>query len=79
MGLVSRLVVGPQDKKKWSQMRKRKKSKKWIHLRKKKESPRRRKMESPRRRKKWNFLLDLGIHNKSKIWIHQEQHETLKA
>jgi hypothetical protein len=23
--------------------------------------------------------LDLGIHNKSKIWIHQEQHETLKA
>jgi hypothetical protein len=69
-------------------MRKRKKSKKWIHLRKKKESPRRRKkmesprrrkMESPRRRKKWNFLLDLGIHNKSKIWIHQGQHETLKA
>jgi hypothetical protein len=35
MGLVSRLVVGPQDKKKWSQMREKKKSKEWIDLRKK--------------------------------------------
>jgi hypothetical protein len=32
MGLVSRLVVGPQDKKVESHEGKKKRSKKWIHL-----------------------------------------------